>query len=301
MRVIITGGTGLIGSALARSLSSDGHEVIVLTRNPRPLPHLPPSIQQVKWDATSAAGWEDLADGAEAIVNLAGEGLADGRWSEERKKRIYASRINAGKAVVEAVTAATTKPKVVIQSSAVGIYGPRQDEVITEDSDPGSDFLAQLCFDWEASTEPVESLGVRRAIIRSGIVLSNEGGAWPRIVLPFKLFVGGPIGSGKQYWPWLHLDDEIGAIRFLLEQEATSGVFNLCTPTPLTNQEFAQKLGEVMGRPAFFPVPSFVLQTLFGEMATVLLDGQRAIPQRLQESGYAFKYATAEAAFKVLT
>jgi uncharacterized protein len=300
MRVLITGGTGIIGSALATSLSQDGHEVIVLTRNPRQVPGLPATVQQVKWDAQSADGWGELADGATAIVNLAGESLAEGRWSEERKKSIYASRMNAGKAVMEAVTAAATKPKVVVQPSGTGYYGPHQDEIITEASGPGSDFLAQVCFDWEASTAAVERMGVRRVVTRSGIVLSNQGGAWPRIVLPFKLFAGGPIGSGKQYWPWIHLDDEVGAIRFLLENDAASGVFNFCTPTPFTNKEFAQRLGKVMGRPAFFPVPSIALKTIFGEMSTVLLDGQRVIPQRLQELGYPYKFSTAEAAFQDL-
>ena len=300
MRVIITGGTGLIGRALSEVLSNDGNEVIVLTRNPRQDATLPANVRQVKWDAATAEGWGELADGAGAIVNLAGEGIADGRWSEERKKRIYSSRVNAGKAVVEAVTAASTKPKVVIQSSAVGYYGPHKDEILTETASPGSDFLAQVCFDWEASTAAVEAMGVRRAIIRTGIVLSNKGGAWPRIVLPFKLFAGGPIGSGQQYWPWIHLADEVNAIRFLIENEGGHGVFNLCAPTPLTNKAFSQKLGEVMGRPALLPVPSFALKIAFGEMSTVLLDGQRAVPKHLEELGYTYKYPSAEAAFKDL-
>lgn len=301
MRVIITGGTGLIGRALAKSLSADGHEIIVLTRNPRQPENAPANIKQVKWDGVTASGWGQLADGAGAIVNLAGESIADGRWTNERKRRIYASRINAGMAVTDAIQAATTKPEVLIQASAVGFYGPHQDEILTEDAAPGSDFLAQVCFDWEASTESVESLGVRRAIIRSGIVLSNEGGAWPRIVLPFKLFAGGPIGNGKQYWPWIHLDDQVGAIRYLINNPEAKGIFNFSAPTPLTNKEFAAKLGQTMGRPAFFPVPSFVLQTAFGEMSTILLDGQRAVPQRLQELGYTYKFPTVEAAFKDLT
>ena len=301
MRVIITGGTGLIGSALANALSSEDNEVIVLTRNPRPVPELSTKVQQVKWDAATADGWGHLANGAGAIVNLGAEGLADGRWSEERKKRIYSSRVNAGKAVTEAIAAAAVKPKVVIQSSAVGYYGPRHDEIVTESASPGSDFLSQVCFDWEASTARVEAMGVRRAIIRSGIVLSNEGGAWPRIVLPFKLFAGGPIGSGKQFWSWIHLDDEVAAIRFLIDNEKGRGIFNLTAPNPLSNREFAQKLGAVMRRPAIMPVPSFALQILFGEMSTVLLEGQRVIPQHLQELGFTFQFPTAEAAFKALT
>lgn len=301
MRVIIPGGTGLIGSALTKSLSDDGHEVIILSRSVRSKHSLPPGVQQVQWDAATANGWGHHADGADAIVNLAGEGIADGRWTEERKRRIYTSRINAGKAVMEAITTAATKPKVLIQASGVDFYGDHQDEIITEGAGPGTGFLSQVCFDWEASTAAAEEMGVRRAIIRSGIVLSNEGGAWPRIVLPFKLFAGGPIGNGKQYWPWIHMDDEVGAIRFLIENENAQGIFNLSAPTPLTNKEFAQTLGSVMGRPAFFPVPSFALKAAFGEMATILLDGKRAVPHHLQELGYTFKYPTAEAAFRDLT
>lgn len=301
MRVIITGGTGLIGRALSKSLTADGHEVIVLTRNPRQDTKLPSGVQQVKWDAATADGWGSLADGAGAIVNLAGEGIADSRWSEERKKRIYASRINAGKAVMQAITQATNKPKVLIQASAVGYYGPRSSEILTESANPGSDFLSQICFDWEAATFGAEAMGVRRAVIRSGIVLSNDGGAWPQIVLPFKLFAGGPIGSGKQYWPWIHIDDEVGAIRFLIDNENAKGVFNLSAPTPLTNKEFAERLGKVMNRPAFFPVPGFGLKILFGEMSTILIDGQRAVPQHLQELNYSFKFPTPESAFQALT
>ena len=204
MRVIITGGTGLIGTALTKLLSSNNHEIFILTRRFPDNPKLRAGVQHVQWDAATAEGWGHLVDGADAVINLAGEGIADGRWSEERKRRIYASRVNAGKAVIEAITAAATKPKVLIQASGVDYYGPHYDEILTEDAAPGSGFLAQVCFDWEASTAEAERLGVRRAVIRSGVVLSNDGGAWPRIVLPFKLFAGGPIGSGNQYWPWIH-------------------------------------------------------------------------------------------------
>ena len=301
MRVIITGGTGLIGTALTKLLSSNNHEIFILTRRFPDNPKLRAGVQHVQWDAATAEGWGHLVDGADAVINLAGEGIADGRWSEERKRRIYASRVNAGKAVIEAITAAATKPKVLIQASGVDYYGPHYDEILTEDAAPGSGFLAQVCFDWEASTAEAERLGVRRAVIRSGVVLSNDGGAWPRIVLPFKLFAGGPIGSGNQYWPWIHIDDEVQAIRFLLDNENASGAFNLSAPAPLTNKEFALTLGKVMGRPAFFPVPSAVLKIAFGEMSTVLLNGKRAVPHHLLELGYSFKYPTAEAAFRDLT
>jgi uncharacterized protein (TIGR01777 family) len=295
----------MIGSRLSKSLSDDGHEVIVLSRTPRrnqgPDHSGNGSVRQVKWDAETAKGWGELADGAQAIVNLAGENLGESRWSEERKRRIYTSRANAGRAVIDAVTAATAKPEVVIQPSGTGYYGPRDDEVITEESSPGSDFLAQVCFDWESSTAAVEAMGVRRAVMRSGMVLSNDGGAWPRILLPYKFFVGGTVGSGKQYWPWIHIDDQVRVIRFLIDNPNASGVFNVCTPSPLTAKEFATTLGKVMGRPALFPVPSFALKTVFGEMSTVLLDGQRTVPKRLQELGFTFKYPTAEGAFADLT
>jgi hypothetical protein len=280
---------------------TDGHEVIVLTRNPNRNSGLPTAVKLVGWNGESANGWSQFADSADAIVNLAGEGIADGRWSEERKRSIYLSRVNAGKAVMEAIEAATIKPKVLIQSSAVGYYGASDDRILTESAGPGADFLAQVCFDWEASTAGASSLGVRRVVIRTGIVLSNDGGAWPKIVLPFKLFAGGPMGNGKQYWPWIHLEDEVRAIRFLMENPEASGVYNLSAPTPLTSSEFAKVLGGVMGRPAFFPAPAPALKIALGEMSTVLLDGQRAVPQRLQDVGFTFKYASAESAFRALT
>ncbi len=300
MRVIITGGTGLIGRALARSLLADQHEVVVLTRNASRQPDLPPAVKLVEWDARSASGWGQYADGADAIVNLAGEGIADGRWGDERKKRIYASRLNAGQAVVEAVAAAANKPKVVIQASGIDYYGDHGGQAVTEESPPGSGFLAQVCFDWEASSAGVTRYGVRRPIIRSGLVLSNDGGAWSRIVLPYRLFVGGPLGSGKQIWSWIHIDDEVQAIRFLIDHPEADGPFNLTAPEPLTNQEFAKALGEVMGRPAVMPVPSLALKTLFGEMATMLLQGNRVVPARLQALGFTFTYPTAESAFRAL-
>jgi uncharacterized protein (TIGR01777 family) len=306
MRVIITGGTGLIGRALTKRLSSQGYEVIILSRSPQQDASQPSNVKKVQWDAATAEGWGYLADGAHAIVNLAGENIAGesvltGRWTEERKKRIYTSRVNAGRAVVEAIQAATEKPKVLIQASGIDYYRPDLARIITEEDGPGSDFLSQVCFDWEASTVAVEAMGVRRCVIRSGIVLTNEGGAWPRIVLPFKLFAGGPIGSGKQYWSWIHLDDEVGAIEYLLKNEQAKGVYNLTAPEPLQNWEFASRLGKVMSRPAFFPVPAPALQIAFGEMSMLLLGSRRVLPKRLQELGYTFKFPQAEAAFKELT
>jgi uncharacterized protein len=298
MRIIITGGTGLIGRQLAASLQQDKHEVIVLSRNPDRPTDLPAGVRVAGWDGRSAAGWGQWADGAGAIVNLAGAGLADSRWSEQRKHEIVASRVDAGKAVVEAVQAAATKPAVVIQSSAVGYYGSRGGELLTEESQPGNDFLANVCIDWEKSSEAVEALGVRRAVIRTGIVLSAEGGALPKMLLPFKFFAGGKIGSGQQYFPWIHMADQVNAIRFLIDNPQANGPFNLAAPNPPTNATFVKAVGEAMGRPAAMPAPSFALKTAFGEMSTVLLDGQRAEPQHLLTLGYRFCFTDPVAALK---
>ena len=216
MRIIMTGGTGLIGKPLTTALAAEGHEVVVLTRNPQQSKALAPGVRLQSWDGKSTEGWGKLVDGAGAVINLAGEGIADGRWSTARKQSIRQSRINAGNAVYSAIEQATHKPSVLIQASAVGYYGVHQDELITEEHSPGSDFLSKVCFDWEISTAPVSKLGLRRPVLRTGIVLSNDGGAFPKMALPFRLFAGGPIGSGRQWLPWIHIADQVEAILFLL-------------------------------------------------------------------------------------
>ncbi len=301
MRTIITGGTGLIGRALAARLVADGYEVTMLSRNPARQTRLPFGVQVEHWDGKTAQGWGGLADGADAIINLAGESIAAGRWTAEQKRRLVESRVNAGRAVVEAIklAAANAKPGVLIQSSAVGYYGPHGDEELAEDAPAGSDFLArQVAVPWEESTAAVEALGVRRVLVRTGVVLSAEGGALPRMLLPFRFFIGGPLGNGRQWFPWIHLADEVAAIHFLIKNRQASGAFNLTAPNPLTNAAFGRVLGKVMGRPAFMPTPGFALRLLFGEMSTVLLDGQRAIPRRLLEAGFQFKFTDAEPALR---
>jgi uncharacterized protein (TIGR01777 family) len=305
MKIIITGGSGLIGRRLTKNLTQNGHEVVILSRTPSKLSALPSGASVVQWDAKSSTGWEDEAEKADAIVNfaganLAGEGFFPTRWSEDRKRLLYDSRINSGNAVVEAVTKAETKPKVVIQASAIGYYGPRGDEKITEESSPGSDYLARICVDWESSSEEVEKFGVRRVVIRSGIYLTPDDGALMRLLLPFKLFAGGPFGDGQQWYSWIHPTDEVEAIRFLIEHPDASGVFNLTSPNPEKNRDFAKILGRVMKRPSFMPVPGFALKTLFGEVTTVVLDGQRVLPERLQELGFSFKFPNLESALQDL-
>ena len=306
MRIIITGGTGLIGRALAADLAGDNHEVIVLSRTPERATGLPTGVRAERWEARTAEGWGALADGADAIVNLAGESIAGKgfirgrRWTAERKRRIRESRLNAGRAVVQAVELARVKPRVVIQASGSGYYGPCGDEEITEEASAGQGFMGRTAVEWEASTAAVESLGVRRAIIRSGPVLSTKGGAFPLMLLPFRFFVGGPLGSGRQWFPWIHIADEARAIRFLIENDAASGPFNLTAPNPLTNAEFSRVVGRVLRRPAFVPVPAFALRLALGEMSIVLLEGQRAMPRRLLDLGFPFRFLEAEAAFRDL-
>lgn len=300
MRVLIVGGSGLIGRALATDLARNGNEVIILSRRPERVLGLPAGVRAAKWDGRSTEGWQSLAEDATAIVNLAGENIGSGRWTDDRKRAIRQSRLNAGQAVVQAVKAAANKPWVVIQASGIGYYGACGDEEITEETPSGHDFLAQLAMDWESSTASLEALGVRRVVIRTGVVLSTKGGAFTRVLLPFRFFVGGRLGSGWQWFPWIHIADEVGAISFLIEDEAANGPFNLTAPFPLTNAEFIRLLGQQLRRPSLMPTPEFALRLLFGEMATVLLDGQRAIPQRLLERGFTFRFPRAGPALRNL-
>lgn len=301
MRIIITGGTGLIGRALCPLLLTDGHLVTVLSRNPEESSGMPRGARIEKWDGKTTEGWSQLVNGADAIINLAGAGIADKPWTAKRKQLIRESRIHAGLAIQKAVQGAAQKPKVLIQASAVGYYGVQHDDTfVTEATPPGADFLAKVCFDWEMSTAPVVKLGIRRPVIRTGVVLSKQGGALPKMTLPFRFFAGGPLGSGKQWLPWIHITDTVRAIKFLLENPQADGPFNLAAPNPLTNAQFSEILGATLRRPAFMPAPSFALKAVLGEMSTMVLDGQRAIPQKLEALGFSFTYPSAREALSQL-
>jgi uncharacterized protein (TIGR01777 family) len=300
MRIVITGGTGLIGNALAREMGSAGHEVVVLTRDPARSGTLPPGTRAVRWDGRTAGDWAKLLDGDTVIVHLAGDAIAVGRWTDEKKRRIRESRVESGRAVLEGVRQAKSKPRALLQGSAVGYYGDAGDQVVTESHPPGDDFLARVCVEWEASTAEVASFGVRRPLLRTGIVLSSQGGALPRMALPFRMLAGGPLGNGRQWLPWIHEIDEVGAIRFLIEREDADGPFNLTAPAPLTNRDFSRALGEALHRPSFAPAPGFALRLLLGEMADALLHGQRAVPRRLLDLGYVFHYPEALGALRAL-
>lgn len=299
-RIIVTGATGFIGKALCFRLLEEKYDVVALSRSKEKGEKIfGTDVTVVGWDGKSSEVWQDYANGAYAVVNLAGENIGSGRWTPKRKKSIFQSRLDAGRAIVEAAKSVEKKPRVIIQASAIGYYGSRGHEIIDESSSPGESFLVEVVKKWEQSTQGVESLKIRRVIVRSSIVLGKKGGVFLRLVKPFRLFVGGHLGSGKQWFSWIHLEDEVKAILFLIEREDLSGIFNLTAPHQLIQKDFFHILGKIMKRPSWFPVPGFVLRLIFGEMAKdTLLSGQRVAPRRLLEAGYRFLYPQAELAIK---
>lgn len=299
MRVLVTGGTGMIGKALTKSLLADGHEAWVLTRRPQAA-RLPEGAQAIAWDGRTIAGWWELVSRMDAVVNLVGERLSRWPWTEKRRQRFWNSRVEGGHALAEAIRAASPRPKVLIQASGVNYYGPRGLTSVTEADTAGCDYLAELCKAWEDSTELVEELGVRRIIIRSAIVLDARDGILPIMMMPVKLFAGGPLGNGQQGCPWIHLDDEVAAIRFLMENPEESGPFNLTAPTPISSAEFIRILARALKRPYWLPTPAFALRLVLGGMATLVLDGMYLLPKRLQDLGFHFHFDTAESALRDL-
>jgi uncharacterized protein (TIGR01777 family) len=302
MKVVITGATGFIGRALCKELRKD-YEIVALTRNVESAnKSIGDLAKVVLWDAKTAVGWAEEVDGAFAIVNLAGENAASGRWNKARKSRILQSRLDAIGAIIEAIKQIKNKPKVVIQTSAIGWYGLSLDESFDEDSPSGKGFLASVCRDIESSAEEYERLGVRCAIIRTGVVLGRDGGAFPKMVKPFRFYFGGYLGSGRQWFSWIHLDDEVAAIKFLMENEQLKGAFNLTAPEPVTIKEFSKILGKVMHRPVWFNAPAFAARLAFGEMANeMLLAGQKVLPKRLLNTGFDFKYTNVKQALIDIT
>lgn len=299
-RVLITGGSGLIGSALTNLLAAAGYGVVVLSRSPGDVSGLPAGARAVGWDSETADGWGPEADGARAIVNLAGENLASWPWTEERKRTILESRLDATRGVVQALERASERPSVLVQASGIDFYGPREDEEVDEGTPPGEGFLARVTREWEAASARAEELGVRRVCLRTAMVLAAEGGALPKLILPFRLFAGGPVGDGRQWVSWIHLRDEVRAIRFLLEHPEASGPFNLTAPEPVRNRELARTVGRVLGRPSVFRAPAFAVRAVLGEMADTVLDGRRAVPRRLRELGFEWELPELEGALRNL-
>ena len=298
-RILITGATGFVGRPLSIVLVETGYEVVALSRRRAEAQEIfGERVKVVEWDATTSSRWSEWADGALAIVNLAGDNIGAGRWTEKKKRLILESRLNAGAAVTEAIRSAEQKPQVLIQASGVGCYGDRGDELLDEDSSNGVGFLADVARQWEACVLEVADAGVRLATIRLGVVLGAHGGVMSRLIPPFRFFVGGHPGSGRQWLPWVHIDDVIGIVRFLIESADCEGPFNVTAPEPTLSKDFYNLLGKAMHRPAFFPMPAFALKLGLGEMATeLLLPSTRVVPKKLLEAGYEFRFGDPAAAF----
>jgi len=299
-KIIITGGTGFIGTRLCQELLNAKYDLIVLSRNIEKSRNVfGDQVTTVQWDAKSSSGWLDYAEGAQAIINLAGDNIGEGRWTRKKKQHVLESRLLAGKAVVEAIRKLKNKPKVLLQASGIGIYGDGRDRVLDETASIGAGFMPDLARQWEQSVTEIETMGIRVAYLRTGVVLGTGNGFLSQVLLPFRFFMGGHFGSGKQWISWIHIDDEVRAIQFLLEREDLHGAFNLSASNPMSYKDFFKTLGYVMNRPSWFHVPGFLLKTLLGEMADgLILTGQRAIPKRLSEAGFKFNYPEAEAALR---
>jgi uncharacterized protein (TIGR01777 family) len=300
MRVVVTGGAGFIGRALCRALVATGHQPLVLSRQPaRAGQALEAGVRAVEYEPERAETIVDHLIGQEAVVHLAGESIAAGRWTAEQKARIRDSRVLGTRALVEAMRRSTGGPRVLLSASASGYYGPRGVEPVDESTPPGNDFLAQTCQAWEAEAREAESFGARVVVVRTGVVLGPGSEALKKLALPFKLFVGGPLGSGRQGFPWVHVDDVVGVYSWALENSQVSGAVNATGPEMLDNRAFCQALGRVLGRPCWAPVPGPILRIALGEMAdALLLQGQKVLPKRTEELGYGFRYRTAEAALR---
>jgi uncharacterized protein (TIGR01777 family) len=287
MKIAVTGATGLIGSALCERLRKDGNEVLVISRRE----NLSSPFAVVRWDPKSREFDARRLEGIDGVVHLAGESIAK-RWTTAQKERIRASRVEGTRILVEGLRKLSKPPSVLVGSSAVGFYGNRGDEDLDETSRPGTGYLTEICQAWEAETARASELGMRVVSLRTGIVLSTKGGALAQMLLPFKLGLGGPVGSGKQWMSWIHIDDVVGGFQFALQQATLSGVANLTAPRPARNAEFTKALGRALGRPAFLPAPGFALKLIFGEMAQdLLLDGQKVLPRRLESAGYLFQHS----------
>jgi len=291
MRVLITGATGLVGSRLVKRLQERSDVPVALSRHRNiALATFGHGVEVVEGDPTVRGDWDQAIAGCDAVVNLAGENIFARRWNDEFKDRVRDSRVQATENVVAAIARADHKPLVLVNASAIGYYGPRGDEEVTESTEAGSDFLATACVAWEAAALALAPTGVRTVIVRIGVVMSTEGGALAQMLTPFKLGVGGPVGNGRQWMAWIHIDDLVGLILFAIDNPELYGVVNATAPEPVTNREFSKALGHALGRPAIFPVPVFMLRLRFGQVAEVISTGARVLPRRALDAGYQFRF-----------
>ena len=284
MTIVIAGGTGFLGTALQTHLRTAGHAVRVLSRR-----RAPDQADTIQWNPDGSTGsWARALDGADAVVNLSGAGIADARWTASRKATLRSSRVQSTRSLVQAIREASPPPAL-INASGVGYYGDRGAEVVSEASPPGDDFLARLCIEWEREAAAAGNV-TRVAILRNGLVMHPSGGALKKMLLPFRLGLGGPLGSGSQYLPWIHLDDWLALVTHIVSSPDASGAFNVTAPNPATNAEFTRALAGALSRPAIFRVPGFALRLALGELADTLLTGQRAVPHRAEQLGYHFRF-----------
>ncbi len=300
MKVLVTGSTGLVGTALVNALAHDGHTACRLLRQQSVISRGEKEGFDVAWNpATGELGGAGV--GADAVVNLAGASIAGGRWTQERKGLLRTSRIDTTRALVNALAKMNARPRVLVSASAIGIYGDRGDEVLTEESNPGKDFLAGVTREWEAEALKAEALGIRVVLVRFGIILARHGGALAKMLLPFKLGVGGRLGSGKQWMSWVTLDDVVGILRLAMENASVRGAMNVVAPQPVQNAEFTKVLAKALHRPALFPAPAFALRLALGEMAdALLLSSQRVAPKWLEKLGYRFSHSDLSVALRNL-
>lgn len=300
MKIAITGGTGFVGTRLVQKLTDAGHNIVVFTRDQKrgekvfPKKGFP-QVEIVEYNPLQPGSWQNTIASSQAIVNLAGAGIADQPWTPERKQEILNSRIETTKHIVEAIQQAQTKPQVLVNASAVGYYGTSETATFDESSNPGDDFLASVCQKWEATAKEVENTETRLVILRFGIVL-GEGGALGKMLTPFRFFAGGPLGTGKQWFSWIHIDDLVSLIQQAIHSSAYQGVYNATAPNPVRMSELCENLGEVMNRPSWLPVPEFALKLLLGEAAQAVLEGQQVLPKRTQEQGFTYQYPTVKPA-----
>lgn len=287
MKALITGASGLIGTELQKALKEKGWELLLASRSE------PKDDRHIKWTVEEGFRDEDLErlEGLDAVIHLAGENVAGLRWTDEKKKAIRDSRVLGTRTLIDAFTKLKNRPKTFLSGSAIGFYGNRGDDEMTEASPAGDGFLPEVCRDWEAESRRAEDLGIRTVLLRTGIVLSKDGGALGTMLLPFKMGVGGVVGSGKQWMSWISLEDQIRAMMFVLENETIRGAVNLTSPNPVTNEQFTKTLGEVLYRPTFLPLPEFAVGMIFGEMGdALLLDSTKVQPKRLEDAGFEFKF-----------
>lgn len=297
MNVLISGGSGMIGQALSDYLTDREDQVFILSRTHQ-VETGKNNYPIITWKELNDFEGTDILESIDAIVHLAGENMGSGRWTDKKKMRILNSRLETSHALNHAISLTKKKPKVFVQASAVGIYGIDRQQTFTENSLLGDDYLSTVAKKWENSSKEIEEQGIRRVVIRSGVVLKKDDGALPRMLLPFRLFVGGALGSGRQWISWIHIEDEVRAIEKVLKDESIQGIVNLTAPHPVTNAEFGKSISKIIHRPYWISVPAFSLKLLLGTMSIMVLEGQKVIPQKLEQSGFTFKYPYVESALK---